>query len=290
MNTSSRTAPVIASFASWTMLLNCLPRRVVRENWPSGMAVFSGSMAKKWALPSGVPKFQSAQRWAPPYWNWSPFFLQVLDAFVEGNDPGDLVADGRRVQKLKPLGEFGLDAPGQIEEYLPLGARLADAATGNLGTEDDAALGAGLGDTAGHFVARGGGQEQGVLAGVDEHLGRKDDVHVDPQGYFGQGPASTKGGSGSTSRKLPPNGKEHVEPRCGPPLRSSGSRPCRGLGHGEAPLRREARGVLRIDGQSAGEGGGVGPHLRAALHAGVSANGHEPATLGGPRSPWLGRG
>ncbi len=56
ISTASRAAPVIASLASWTIELNCLPRRVESAKRPSAGSGSGTVTVAKCALPSGVGK------------------------------------------------------------------------------------------------------------------------------------------------------------------------------------------------------------------------------------------
>ena len=92
--------------------------------------------------------------------------------------------------------------------------------------------------------------------------------------------ASTRGGSGSTSRKLPPRRPQHVELAALGGLDHLGrGEPGRGR-HREAPLLAELRRRWSAStGDAAGERGGVGAHLGAALHARVAPDRHEPGAV-----------
>ena len=72
---------------------------------------------------------------------------QVLDAVIGGDRPGDVGTDGGGALVVEPLGQLGTDPGGQLDEDLPLGARLADPRTRDLRAEDDTPLCRGLGDT-----------------------------------------------------------------------------------------------------------------------------------------------
>ena len=120
------------------------------------------------------------------------------------HDAGDLVADGLRPRRSRiSRAAVGSTAPRQVDEDLPLAARLADARPGDLGAEGDAPLGRGLGAAAALLVAGRGRQQHDDVARVDEHLARQTMSWCTRSGTVASA-ASTSGGSGSASRKLPP--------------------------------------------------------------------------------------
>ena len=201
---------------------------------------------------------------------------QRLDPRVGGHDASDLLAEvtvGRPAERVGMLGPH----PGRhVGEEPPLAARLPDAA-GDLGAEDDPPLRGGRGAAALLLVA-GGDREQQHVVTRGEHLGGDDHVLVDAQGTRSRA-AATDGGSGSTSRKLPPEvhstsssprhcGSDHL--RC---------RESRTIGHGEPPGGRQGFGMLRVDRGPSGERSGVRPHLGTSLHAGVAADRHEAGAV-----------
>ncbi len=72
MNNASRIAPVSGSRSAWTIVLNCLPRRVLRTKLPSGTSGSDGSTTRKRALPSGIGNVPPSHRRVPPHCTASP--------------------------------------------------------------------------------------------------------------------------------------------------------------------------------------------------------------------------
>src|SRR5262249_48833589 len=104
---------------------------------------------------------------------------QLLDAGIHGNETADLVADGLGVGEADSTRKLGTSARRHLDQVLPGGPALADAAAGDLGREKNAALGRGLRAAARLLVARLAGQEHGQLGGLHQHLAREHDVLVD---------------------------------------------------------------------------------------------------------------
>ena len=74
---------------------------------------------------------------------------EARNGLVGRDGAGDLVADRRRVVEVDEIAAGRVGALGDLGGDLPLGARLADAAAGDLGAEDHAPLHARLGHAAG---------------------------------------------------------------------------------------------------------------------------------------------
>src|SRR5260370_17082971 len=69
--------------------------------------------------------------------------VQMLEAIVEGDDPGDLLAHGRAGLAAEELGAVRVGRRGELAQDFPLGFRFTDLAW-NLRTENDAPFGAGF--------------------------------------------------------------------------------------------------------------------------------------------------
>ena len=160
---ASRGAPVSGSVSASTIELNCLPRRVATVNMPSGTSWRGGTVGENRARPSAVGKIPPAQRCRPPHCTPSPVVGEPLDAGVERHDVGDLLAQRLVVGPVERGLQLGTDPGGHVGEEAPLAAGLADLA-GDLGAEDDATLGGGLGAAALLLVAGGHRQQDHVVA------------------------------------------------------------------------------------------------------------------------------
>ncbi len=202
---------------------------------------------------------------------------QRLDAGVDGHRARDLAADRRGVGAAGDPSAFGVDAGEQIEQHLPLAARFADAAAGDLGREHDAAFGRGLRAAARLFVARRRGQQQHGAAGrrIDQHRRRHDQVLVHAQRHARKRRAHGVG-SGSVSTKLPPMHQsrsmapapqrvDHLARRAGPASSEPGS---------PTATRSGARPSAPT-GTPPGKRVGNRADLGAALHAAVTADRHQ---------------
>src|SRR5487761_928973 len=107
---------------------------------------------------------------------------QLLDAGIHRYHPSDFGADGGGVGEAEFVLPFGPYASRELHIHFPFGTRLADARAGYLGTEDDGPFGGGLGDTTGHLITGGRGQQQDrLLSRFDEHVRRRHDVEVHAQ-------------------------------------------------------------------------------------------------------------
>ena len=183
-------------------------------------------------------------------------------------------AAGRRCRPRERGAQLGTDPVDHVGEQAPLAAGLSHPA-GDLGAEHDPPLGGGLGAAALLLVA-GGDRQQHHVVTLDEHLPRHHDVLVDPQRHPAQrrlhrtaGPAARRGSCRptSTARRCRRDRRPRPSPGAVSPGRS---------GTGNPHVVGEGGGVLGVDRQAARQGGGVGAHLGAALHARVPADGHEP--------------
>ena len=97
--------------------------------------------------------------------------------------------------------------------------------------------------------------------------------------------ASTRAGSGSTSRKLPPDiHSTSSSPRSTASGISAAVSPA-WRGHLEAPGLGEGGGVGLVGREAARERGGVGAHLGAALHPGVAPHRHQAGAVPARRCP-----
>src|SRR2546428_8403430 len=105
---------------------------------------------------------------------------EALDARVCRDDRRDLVAYLGCGREAKRHRTFRTYAPADLREDRPLGARLARTRAGDLGAQDDAPLGRGLGAAAGLLVPGHRGEQEHLVA-VDEHLSRKHDVLMHAQ-------------------------------------------------------------------------------------------------------------
>ena len=181
MKSASRDAPVSGSFAACTIVLNCLPRRVLSMKLPSGTSATAGSTGMKCAFPSGVAKLPPSQRREPPHWIASPRRVQGLDSRIRGHDARHLVADLLTGVERHEVRALRIDVPGQVDEDLPLAPRLAHLVTGDLGAERDSPLGGGLRAAVALLVAGRRRQQHDDVTRVDEHLARHDDVLVHAQ-------------------------------------------------------------------------------------------------------------
>jgi hypothetical protein len=133
--------------------LNCLPRRVARTNSFGERAGATRGLAAPLELVAGLRKGG--------------------EAAVARHDALDLRPDRGAAREVDPVVRAGLHRACELEQELPLAARLADRVAVDLGREDDAALGARLGPAVPLLVARARGQEvddAGLVLGLDEHL------------------------------------------------------------------------------------------------------------------------
>lgn len=130
-------------------------------------------------------------------------FAQVLDAIVEGDDPGDLLTHHPAGFAAEQMGFLGMDGGGEVEQNFPFRPRLAHLA-GDFRTEHDPAFGAGLGATIVLLVAGFGREQKDLLVSLDEHLVGENDILMNANRDFGQGVSDVVGigeGCGENSRR-----------------------------------------------------------------------------------------
>ena len=145
---------------------------------------------------------------------------------------------------------------------------------GDLGREDDAPLGRGLGAAAGRFVARRRRQQQHVAVAVDQHRRRQHDVLVDAQARPRAAPARPRPGRAASrgSCRRPSRRRRPRRPRARSTISAGGQPGC--VGRIGSPRPRAQRGArLR---RTAGHAADLG----AALHARVAADRHQAAARG----------
>ena len=205
---------------------------------------------------------------------------EALAARVLGDDLGDLGADGRRRGEAQVLRQARPGAGGDLAQHVALGARLGDARPGNLRAEGDAPLGRGLADAAWHLVAGRRRQQQHGVVRVVEHRRVQRQVEVHPQRHAGQRRRHARG----VREHLPEaaaDGQQHVDLAARGGVDHRRRRDTRPGRDGEPVVPLQRRRGVGVDRHAAGEHGGVGAHLGAALDAGVAADGHQP-TAGTP--------
>src|SRR5207247_4307671 len=105
--------------------------------------------------------------------------LKALNAIVEGDGAGDIGSNRRSTLEAQPAGQVGAYPARQVHEDVPLGPRLRDPPPGNLRAEDDAPPRARFCNPTRRLIARRGWKDDDCLAGLQAHLGRGRDGHVD---------------------------------------------------------------------------------------------------------------
>ncbi len=168
-------------------------------------------------------------------------------------------------------------APGNVREDRPFGTRFARTRPWYLWAEHDAALCGGLGAAARLLVAgHCGGQED--LVAFDEHLRGNDDVLMHAQGGARERGAH-RVGIGQRLEEVTAARPEDVDVPAPGGLDHLGRGEARPRRHVEAIAFAERTRVLGRNAEPARECGRVCAHLRAALHAGMPADGHEPSAF-----------
>ena len=205
MKSASRNAPVSGSLDMCTIVLNCLPRRVLSRKLPCGTSVTTGATGMKCALPSAVAKLPPSQRREPPHWIASPVACRRSTPAYDGTTRAISSRISWPESNATRCARSGSTRRARSTKISHSLRASPDLVSGDLRAEGDPPLGGGLGSAVALLVAGGGGQQHDDVARVDEHLARHDDVLVHPQGHPARARASTSSGSGSTSRKFPPD-------------------------------------------------------------------------------------
>src|SRR5262249_59650356 len=98
---------------------------------------------------------------------------QLLDAGIHGNETADLVADGLGVGEADSTRTLGMSARRHLDQDLPVGPALADAAAADLGRGKNGALGRDPRSSARLLVARLAAPSHGQLGRLPQHLARQ---------------------------------------------------------------------------------------------------------------------
>ena len=199
-------APVSGSRSRNVIVLNCLPRRVLsRRTGPRGLDA-SAARRRRRSAParrgSGTRRPRRAARRptapgrrcrAGPRCRRTAGTTRAISSRTACPDANRMRCGPLRVHPCREVGED-----------LPLAARLADARAGDLGAEDDAALGGGLGAAVALLVARGRGQEHHGVVAASTSIWLDTTMSWCTRSGTRARHCSTRAGSGRTSRKLPP--------------------------------------------------------------------------------------
>ncbi len=123
MSTESRIAPFSASLRSWTIELNCLPRRVESAKQPVARQrvrhiderEVRPAVGRREVSPRRVVRAAVLERLAA--------LAQLLDPAVERDHRGDLARGSPACRGSAGVGQLGPDPRGELAEHLPLGPR-----------------------------------------------------------------------------------------------------------------------------------------------------------------------
>ena len=231
---------------------------------------------RTFARPSGVGNTPPSHSRSPPIWIASP----VARSFSIPAYAGTTRAISARIASAdshpNTRGLLGPHPARDVGEDPPFAARLADARPRDLGTERDAALGRGRRAAALLLVARRRGQQHDDLARDRRASGGVSTMSWWMRSAARASAVRVTSGAGSTSRKLPP--LDHSTSRS--PWRAA-STIAAAVSPGVAGTAKphcapSSAAARRGDRPAAGERRGVAAHLRAALHARVAADRHEP--------------